>query len=149
MTIINALNFFESLLSKTNKKSEIKVYKDFITILSNLKNRELTENQIRSIEKELDILELKMDPKNKKRFYSKKLIDFKNYLKKELSLITEGYYAAIGIGVGMSFGIAIGASFGESTGIAIGISLGMAFGLIIGRNMDAQAEKQNRVLKTK
>jgi hypothetical protein len=149
MTIINALNFFESLLSKTNKKSEIKIYKYFIAILSDLKNRELAENQIQSIEKELDILELNTNPKNKKGFYSKKLIDFKNYLKKEFSLISEGYYAAIGIGVGMSLGIALGASFGESTGIAIGISLGMAFGLIIGLNMDAQAEKQNRVLKTK
>ena len=59
MTIINAITFFESLLNKTNKKSEIKIYKDFITILSNLKYRELTEQQYHSIEKELKILDLK------------------------------------------------------------------------------------------
>ena len=34
-------------------------------------------------------------------------------------------------------------------GVSIGESIGMAFGLTIGRNLDAQAEKKNRVLKTK
>lgn len=70
-------------------------------------------------------------------------------MKDELSLISEGYYTAIGMSLGMSFGVAIGASFGESTGIALGISLGMLIGLAIGRNKDAEAEKQGRVLKTK
>ncbi len=149
MNINKAITFFETLITQTDKASEIKFYKNFIAILSDLKNRELAENQIQSIKEELDVLELEVNPRNKKRYYSKKITDFKNYLKKEFSLVTEGYYTAVAIGVGMSLGIAIGASFGESTGIAIGISLGMAFGLIIGRNMDTQAEKQNRVLKTK
>ena len=149
MTINNTMNFFESLLIQTNKKSEIKVYKDFITILSALKNRDLTDEQLQSIEVELETLGLKSNPKNKKRYFIKKLTAFKNYLKKELSLISEGYYAALGMGLGMSFGIAIGSSFGESTGIALGISLGMLIGLAIGRNKDAEAEKQGLVLKLK
>jgi len=149
MTINNTISFFESLLNKTNKKSEIKIYKDFITILSNLKYRELTEQQYHSIEKELDSLKLKSNPNKKKRYFGKQLNEFKKYLKDELSLISEGYYAAIGIGLGMSFGVAIGASFGESIGIALGISFGMIIGLVIGRNKDIEAEKQGRVLKTK
>jgi len=149
MTIINALNFFESLLNKTNKKSETKVYKDFITILSALKDRELTEQQFQSIEDKLETLDLRSNPKYRKRYFNKKLNEFKRYLKDELSLISEGYYTAIGIGIGMSLGIAIGASFAESTGIALGISFGMIIGLVIGRNKDAEAEKQGRVLKTK
>ena len=149
MTINNTMNFFESLLIQTIKKSEIKVYKDFITILSALKNRDLTDEQLQSIEVELETLGLKSNPKNKKRYFSKKITAFKNYLKKELSLISEGYYPALGMGLGMSFGIAIGSSFGESTGIALGISLGMLIGLAIGRNKDAEAEKQGLVLKLK
>lgn len=149
MTIINALNFFESLLKRTDKKSEIKIYKDFITILSNLKYRELTEQQYQSIEKELKVLDLKSNSENKKRHFRKKLTAFKKYLQEEFSLISEGYYTAIGIGIGMSFGVAIGASFGESTGIALGISFGMIIGLVIGRKKDAEAEKQGRVLKNK
>jgi len=149
MTIINTINFFESLLTQTNKKSEIKVYKDFITILSNLKNRELTDTQFRSIEEELKTLDLQSNPENRKRYFNKKLTAFKKYLKDELSLISEGYYTAIGMSLGMSFGVAIGASFAESTGIALGISLGMLIGMIIGRTKDTEAAKQGRVLKTK
>jgi len=148
MTINYTLTFFESLLKRTDKKSEIKVYKNFIAILSALNNRELTEQQYLSIEKELDNLKLNSNPENKKRYFSKKLIQFKKYLKEELSLVSEGFYAAIGISMGMSFGVAIGASFGESTGIALGISIGMLIGLAIGRKKDAEAEKQGRVLKT-
>jgi hypothetical protein len=149
MTIINALNFFESLLSKTNKKSEIKIYKDFITVLSNLENRELTDEQYQSIEKELNCLKLNSNPNNKKRYFGKQLNEFKTYLNEDFSLISEGYYTTIGIGIGMSLGVAVGASFGETTGIALGISFGMIIGLVIGRNKDTEAEKQGRVLKTK
>ncbi len=149
MTINNTIIFFENLLKRTDKKSEIKVYKDFITILSNLKDRELTEQQYHSIENELDSLKLKSNPNKKKRYFSKQLNEFKTYLKDEFSLISEGYYTTIGIGIGMSLGVAIGASFGESTGIALGISFGMIIGLVIGRKKDSEAEKQGRVLKTK
>ena len=148
MTIHHPLTFFESLLKRTDKKSEMKVYKNFIAILSALNNRELTEQQYLSIEKELDNLKLNSNPENKKRYFSKKLNEFKKYLKDELSLVSEGFYTAIGMSMGMSFGVAIGASFGESTGIALGISIGMLIGLAIGRKKDAEAEKQGRVLKT-
>lgn len=149
MAINDTINLFESLLNITAKKSEIKIYKDFIIILSNLKYRELTEQQYKSIEMELKILDLKSNSENKKRHFRKKLASFKKYLKEELSLISEGYYETMGISMGMCFGVAIGASFGESTGIALGISFGMIIGLIIGRTKDAEAEKQGRVLKTK
>ena len=73
---------------------------------------------------------------------------FKAYLKEEFSLISEGYYTAIGMSLGMCFGVAIGTVFGVS-GNSIGFALGMLIGLAIGRNMDIEAEKQNRVLLTK
>jgi len=149
MTINNTITFFESLQSQANKKSEIKVYSDFIAILSNLKNRELKDEQYQSIKKELDSLKLKSNPNNKKRYYAKKLNEFKTYLEKEFSLVSEGYYTTIGTGIGMSLGVAIGASFGESTGIALGISIGMLIGLAIGRKKDAEAEKQGLVLRSK
>ena len=148
MTINNTIIFFESLLIKTDKKSEIKTYENFIATLSDLSDRELTEEQFQSIEIALETLNLKSNPKNKKRYFSKKLNEFKKYLQKELSLISEGYYTANCMSMGMSLGVAIGASFGESTGLAIGISLGMLIGLVIGRTKDTNAEKQGRVMKT-
>jgi len=149
MSINEALGFFENLLTETDNKREIKVHKSFIAILTDLINRNLTEEQLFSIGNELDSLKLNANPENKKRYFSKKLTAFKKYLKDELSLISEGYYTAIGMSLGMSFGVAIGASFGESTGIALGISFGMIIGLVIGKTKDVEAEKQGRVLKTK
>ncbi len=149
MNINEATDFFKSILTDTDKKSEIKVYESFIAILSDLKDRELTEEQLQSIEVELKSLKLNAYPENKKKYFNKKLNAFKNYLKKELSLISEGYYTAIGLSLGMSFGVAIGAGLGESLGVSLGISLGMIIGLIIGVSKDTEAKKQNRVLKTK
>lgn len=148
MTIIEASNFFEELLKEAKNKREIRVYKSFSAILSNLKGRDLTEEELLSIENELKTLDLKLNLENKRKYFSKKLSAFKAYLKEEFSLITEGYYTAIGMSLGMCFGVAIGTSFG-APGTSIGIAFGMLIGLAIGRTKDMEAEKQNRVLKTK
>jgi len=149
MMINDATNFFENLLTQTEKKSEIKLYKNFIGILFDLKNRNLTKEQIRSIEEELELLKLNEIPLNKKKYVTRKLNEFKKYLKEEFSLISEGYYTGIGLALGTSFGIVIGTMFKETIGVSMGLGFGMLLGLIIGKTMDLQAEKQNRVLKTK
>ncbi len=149
MTINNATNYFETLLSRAIKKSEIKIYENFIGILSELKNRNLTEEQLRSIEVELGILKLKEIPENRRKYLRRKLNKFKIFLREELSLISEGYYTSIGMTLGISFGIVFGTMFDETFGVSMGLGFGVLIGLIIGRTMDSQAEKQNRVLKTK
>lgn len=147
MNIIEASSFFEKLLKQTESKREIKIYSNFIAILSNLKNRDLSNDELLSIENEIEALNLNSNPENKRKYFGKKLNDFKAYLKKEFSLISEGYYTAIGMSLGMCFGVAIGTSFGTSN-ISIGLVIGMLIGLVIGRSKDKEAEKQNRVLKT-
>ncbi len=149
MTINDTTNIFKKLLSKTEKKSEIRLYNSFVGILYDLKNRNLTKEQIRSIEEELEHLKLKEIPVNKKKYVTRKLNEFKKYLKEEFSLISEGYYTAIGIALGTSFGIVFGSMFKEAIGVSMGLGFGMILGVIIGKSMDLQAEKQNRVLKTK
>ncbi len=148
MNIIEALGFFEKQLKETDKKREIKIYRSFISILSNLKSRDLSENQLLSIENEIEILNLKSNPENKRKYFSKKLNTFKTFLKKEFSLISEGHYTAIGMSLGMCFGVAFETSLGPS-GTSLGLALGMLIGLVIGRAKDLEAEKQNRVLRTK
>lgn len=149
MTINDTTSFLENLLTQTEKKSEIKLYKSFIGILYDLKNRNLTKEQLRSIEEELELLKLKEIPLNKKKYMRRKLDEFKKYLKEEFSLISEGYYTAIGLALGTSFGIVVGTMFKETMGVSMGLGFGMILGVIIGKTMDLQAEKQNRVLKTK
>lgn len=149
MTINNTINIFEGLKSQTQKKSEIKIYKEFIGILIALENREMTEVEIQSIETFLSQLKLTNLPKNKRKYFRKKLRVFKEYLKEEFSLITKGYYATMGTGIGMTFGILIGAAFFQvGSGVSIGMMLGMFLGMIVGRYMDSEAEKENRVLET-
>tara|TARA_R110002049_G_scaffold37208_1_gene117508 strand:- start:71482 stop:71937 length:456 start_codon:yes stop_codon:yes gene_type:complete len=148
MNIIEAINFFERLLNETNNKREQKVYESFITILSNLKNKNLSEGQSLSIRYELKSLDLNSNPDNKVLYFRKKLKDFKVYLKAEFSLIPENYYTSIGMSLGMCFGVAIGAAFG-TFGISMGLCFGMLIGIVVGRTKDVDAEKQNRVLKTK
>jgi hypothetical protein len=150
MKLKNAFNYFESLISKTSKKSEIKVYQEFIQIITSLEKRNLSETEIHSIEKELDTLDLSSTTPNNKKFFNKELKQFKKYLKDTFSLTTKGFYTSIAIVLGSSFGILFGvlflSSLERSLGISLGIIGGMFIGLTIGRNMDSQAEAAGNLL---
>jgi len=152
MNINEASDFLKGLISETNKKSEIKIYAEFNKVLSALKNRDLTEEELQSIENKLNDLNLKDNSEKRKKHLKQKFSEFTSYLKKEFSLITEGYYATLGIafgpGFGMVFGMIILNFLDRSLGMTYGMIGGMALGLLIGRIMDKDAEKQGRVLKT-
>ena len=111
MTIIEAMDFFEQLINETKNKREIKVYKSFISILLNLKSRDLSDDELLAIEHEIDLLNIMSNPENKRKYFSKKLHAFKGFLKEKFSLISEGYYTGIGMSLGMCFGVAIGCKF--------------------------------------
>ena len=150
MTLQEAYNFFESLKNETTKKYEIKVYKKFLYTLTELKNREFSKDEIQSLETELDSLNLKSNPENRKKYFKKALSKFEKYLKDTFSLTSKGYYTNMGIGLGTSYGILFGvvvlASFERSLGISLGMIIGMLIGLTIGRNMDSKAIAEGRVL---
>lgn len=149
MNIETTIKFFENLIIETDKKSEIKTYKNFIEILIDLKDRDLAEVKMKSIETELDKLDLKANSEIRIKHLRRKLASFINYLKEELSLISKGYYTAIGMSLGLCFGVALGSSvFGGSLDNSSGLVIGMVVGMGIGRIMDTKAEKEGRVLKT-
>ncbi len=150
MTLQEAYNFFESLKIETTKKSEIKIYEKFLHILSELKIREFSEDEIQSIETELDRLNLESNPENKKKYFKKALTKFEKYLKDTFSLTSKGYYAELGIALGMTWGVVAGILIGErfekSLGISLGISIGMLIGIFVGRHMDSQAKAAGKML---
>ena len=157
MTINDASAFFESLIAATDKKPEIRVYKKFVAVLSDLENKKFSEIQIQSIEKKLEILQIKENIEKRTKYFNQKYNELLKFLKDEFSLISEGYYTGIGMIFGMIFGnslgLTIGIIIGEGNGIAVGLSMGtgigMTFGLLFGATKDAEAKKQGRVLKTK
>ena len=59
MNISETSELLNTLLSKTDKKSEKKVYNCFIRTLSSLKKKDLTENQSQLIQEKLSSLNLK------------------------------------------------------------------------------------------
>ena len=69
MTIKEALDFFKSLENEASKKQEIKIYTKFIHILKELKSRQFSADELESIELELESLDLKSNPKNRKRHF--------------------------------------------------------------------------------
>ncbi len=47
MTLKYVSNLFENLIDETSKKSEIKIYQEFIQIITSLENKDLSENEIK------------------------------------------------------------------------------------------------------
>ena len=143
MTFKNALDYFQKKVSNTNNKSEIKVYQEYIRILTRLEERDFSAADITAIETELKKLNLDASVANKKSYYKKALTQFEKYLMDTFSLTTKGYYAKTGIALGMTFGLLFGvvllSNLERSMGISLVVSLGMFIGLIIGRNLDEKA----------
>ena len=150
MTLKEAYNFFESLKTETTKKYEIKVYEKFLHILTELKNRAFSKDEIHSIETELDRLNLKSNPENRKKYFKKAHSKFEKYLKETFSLTTKEYYqklyGGLGLLFGLLFGVAILSNLERSLGISLGMIGGMVVGSLIGRHMDAQAEAAGNML---
>lgn len=150
MTLKNALNHFERLASETNNKSELKIYHEFIQIISNLRQKELSATEIQSIEAALDELDLSAGTSNYKRYHIKALRHFKTYLKDTFSFTTKSYFTETGIAFGSGFGIVFGNILIPGTegsmGIALGLALGTAIGLIIGGYLDAQAKASGKMV---
>ncbi|REG89413.1 hypothetical protein [Winogradskyella sediminis] len=150
MTLKNTINFFESLKAESSKKSEIKVYNEFIEILKKLENRTFTTDEIRSIETELERLNLKSNLENRKKHLKQALNKFKKYLKETLYLTTKGHYArlygSLGLVFGLLFGVAILSNLERSLGISLGLIGGMVIGSIMGRGKDAQAKEFGNML---
>ena len=150
MTLDDAYNFFESLKTETTKKSEIKVYEKFLHILSGLKIREFSKDEIQSIETELDSFNLASIPENRKKYFKKALSKFEKYLRDTFSLTTKRYYTELGIVLGASFGILFGvvflSSWERSMGISLGLIIGSGIGGVIGRSIDSQAKSAGNIL---
>jgi len=150
MKLQEAYCIFENLKIDTTKKREIKIYEEFLHILSELKTREFSKDEIQSIEAELDNLNLESNLKNRKKYFKKALGKFEKYLKDTFSLTSKDYYTKLGTGLGASFGMLFGVVFlsnwERSFGISLGLIIGSGIGLTIGRSMDVTAMREGRML---
>lgn len=151
MTIQEAYNFFTSLITETNKKTETKVYENFVDILFKLKSKKFSIDEMDYIETKLESFNLKSNPKNRKKYFKKALTEFEKYLKDTFYLTSKGYYTEYGIGLGSTFGVVLGVFIGErfdegSSGIALGIGIGLLIGGFVGHHMDTKAKAAGKIL---
>ncbi len=150
MTLKNAINFFEGLEAETSRKSEVKVYQEFIQIIKSLEKKDLSEDEILSIEMHLDSLSLSSNSLSRKKYFKKALSDFQKYLKDTFSLTIKGYYttfySGLGIVFGLLFGVAILSNLERSLGISLGLIGGMVIGSVMGRRKDAHAKTSGKML---
>jgi hypothetical protein len=149
MTIKEAKDYLNGLLTGSVRKREIKTYQKFIGVLTGLENRSLSSYQIDLIEQELKTLDLQQPTKNRKQYINKKSNEFVKYLESEFSIVLKGHFANYGLGIGMVFGLAIGtAIFRDGGSSTTGMCIGMFIGYIIGQHMDKEAAKKDQVLIT-
>ena len=154
MTINKAINLLNNLLSQTDKKSEIKAYNCFIKTLNSLSDKDLNENQLQLIQENLSTLHLTEAPENRKKYYKKKHLELRSFLKKEFSFTHKKHYTEMGMiyglifgnGIGLSIGIAIDPFIGTSIGMSLGAGIGMMFGVLYGAKKDAEAERLGNVV---
>lgn len=147
MKITEAITLLENNKRQTTKRAQIKSYETFVAILTDLKSKDLKQEQFETIEKQLDNLQFnsRLSFKELNTNFSK----LKEFLKVKFSLTTEGYYTSLGIALGMCFGLALGASIGKYIGSSIGMTMGMLIGVAIGKSLDSKAEINGKSLKTK
>jgi hypothetical protein len=146
MNIKEASKFFKTLIKETTEKSEIRIYKKFISILSDLEEMNLTKEQLISIEGELQTINIKTIAENRKKYFKQKLINFIKYLILKISIISEGYYTRIVLSLRISIGVTFGVVLSN---IKYGIVCGMTIGIIIARALDSKAKNGRQILGRK
>lgn len=134
-------------------KRRISNIKGFASLISELKERELTEEVIVAINKEIEIINsISGNTKKLSRQVSKsKLLIFQT-LDRKMKIVPKNAYRNRWLAIGMVvFGMPLGAVYGVSMGnmafIGVGIPIGMVFGMAIGARMDKKAAKEGRQLK--
>jgi len=148
MTIQEASIFFNNLKTKSNNNYRIKIYKNFLYILNSLQNKDLSKDEIQSIEIKFDILDLESHRESNQRELNKILKEFTDYLREKHSILKKGYYMNIGVSIGSVFGLIAGILIKErmdkSIGVALGIVIGVTIGIIIGKILDAKVKAEGK-----
>lgn len=129
-----------------------KKYTAFKKLMSEVSKRELPENVITAINKEIEMLNAILETD---KVFEKGLRKAKNNiiktLEKELKIVPKFYYRRLWMVLGMTiFGVPIGVSFGAGTGnygmLGVGIAIGIGVGIAIGSEMDRKAQVEGRQL---
>ena len=142
-------------LNQRSDNKEIKlneIYAQFTKLLIELGKRELPDEIVVSINKNIDEINSISNIGNELRKQIKhRLQRIIKLLEKDLKLTPRNYYRNMWMSLGMAaFGIPIGVAFGTSLGnmayLGIGLPIGLAIGIGVGDGMDKKAFAEGRQL---
>ena len=136
--------------SGDNKLSRI--YSQLGVILKELKKKELSQNIIESVNRDVEELNASSLTGNElRKFVKQKQTKIMKQVEKELKIVPKNHYRNLWLAVGMSaFGVPVGLTLGLSMGnmgfLAVGLPIGMAIGMAVGSKMDKKAADEGRQL---
>jgi len=140
-------------LGTEQNKRRISNIEGLVSLINELRERDLTEEVTKAINKEIQIINsISGNTKKLSRQVSRsKLLIFQT-LDRKMKIVPKNAYRnrwlAIGMVVfGMPLGTVYGISMGNMAFIGVGIPIGMVFGMAIGARMDKKAAKEGRQLK--
>lgn len=134
-----------------NKKLH-SAYTQFDSLITELREKELNEKIVNSINNGIDQINVGSESEKKLRKQIRKTqSNILKLLEKELKLVSKNHYRNTWLAIGMAvYGIPLGLVFGASMGnmglLGIGLPIGMAIGLAIGSGMDKKAFDTGRQL---
>ena len=136
----------------TGDAKATEAYLQFEKLLTELRNRELPDEIVVSVNREIDdINATQFSGKDLVKQLKTKKSSILKLLEKEMKLVPKHYYMSIWMAVGMAaFGVPIGVALGLSLDnmafIGIGLPIGMPIGMAIGVGMDKKASDEGRQL---
>lgn len=132
MRLDNTIVLFNTQLDKTKSESEKKALNRFIVVLKDLNEKDLSVEQVKSIEQQISNLSIQAKVNNKGSYVNKRLSEFERYLQQQFKFRPVNYHRSFGIILGLSFGIAMGFSIGSLFEGLIALIICLIFTTIIG-----------------
>ena len=146
--MINQLNERPDIVSDNRLH---KIYVQLESLLIELNKRELPQEIVITINKEIDAINSITDSNKALRAQIRtrqsKII---RLLEKELKIVPKNYYRGVWLSLGIAIGLPMGVVLGKAAGnmgyMAIGMLFGMIGGMAYGGNLDKKAFKEGRQL---
>lgn len=145
--IKSTIIFLKKKRSVTENTSDLKTLDNFINVLSNLKEKELSQEQTQGIESYINYLELEKIPSFNTELFQPKLEKFKTFLKKKLKFVPNNFYTKMGMYFTLPFTISFFITSGNTISNKIVVVVLVGILLLMAVFLDSRIKKQNRSLE--
>ncbi len=139
--------FLKKQLFKTIDRAEFKTFENFIKILSNLKEKELSQEQLDNIEIYIKYLALEKIPSFNNEIFKQKLASFKKFLRRKMKFVPYNYYTTFGVSFAISFAVGFGIDAGISITNKLIVISAVSLLIFIGIIIDASIKRQERAFR--